>query len=157
MGKHLGSLGTARAERTETFDYLDLPGVRVHPDMTDLLMVDFMLKARSIDENDVSASMAAIHGLFGHLVHPDDFEQFWAAALRGRQSTRDLMGTVYQIVEGLSERPTKRRPASSAGRRSTGRKSKDDLSSRVITRLERSGRPDLALIVTRARGAQRAG
>jgi len=156
MGRHLGNFGTVRPERSDTFNYFDEVDVRVHPDLTDLFLTDFMIRAETIDENS-AAAMTATREFFTLLVHPDDFARFWAAALRNRQMVSDLLGTVYAIVEGMSSRPTVRRSASSAGRRKTGRKSKDDSSSRVIRRLEQAGRPDLALVATQARAAQRAG
>jgi hypothetical protein len=156
MGRHLGRLGKARAARTDTFDYFDLEGVRVHPDLTDLLLFDFMLKADAIDESDEKAAMAATRGLFESLVHPEDFAAFWAASLTNRQTVTDLMATVSTLIEGLTDRPTVRRSDSSRGRRKTERKSRGGSSSRVIRRLEIAGRPDLALVALQAE-EQRAG
>lgn len=155
-GRHLGSLGTERAERDETFNYFTLVDVRVHPDLTDLLLVEFLRRAGQIDENDPGA-MDALMGFFESLVHPDDFKAFWQESLKHRQMVRDLMRTVQQLLEGLSDRPTRGRSGSSAGRPNTARKSRRDSSSRVIRQLEKDGRPDLALVVVQAQEAQRAG
>lgn len=154
MGRHLGKIGKARAEHTETFDFIDEADIRVHPDLTNLLLVDFMFKAKNVDADNVEESMDTLQNLFGNLVHPDDYDRFWAAAIRGRQQVVDLMGVVYHLLEELSERPTKRRSASSPGRRKTGAGSKANSYLRVIHRLEDEGRPDLAVMV---RDAQRAG
>lgn len=157
MARHLGRLGTPRPQREDTFDYFTLEGVRVNPDLTDLLMVDFLVRAQNIDEQDVPAALGATRDFFGSLVHPDDFDQFWQEAVKQRQGVTDLMTTAYDLVEAMSARPTKRRSASSGGRHKTVPKSKPDSSSRVIRQLEKQGRPDLALVVTQARAAQRAG
>lgn len=155
MGRHLGNIGTARPVHDETFNFLDEPDVRVHPDLSNLLLVDFMIAAEKIDaDDDPQGATKMTRDLFTGLVHPDDFDRFWAAARRGRQQVKDLMVVAFTLMEELSERPTKRRSTSSTGRRTTGQKSRGDSSSRVIQRLERQGRPDLAVIV---RDAQRAG
>jgi len=162
MGRNLGELGVARV-RDDTFGWFGNT-IRVGSRVSDLGLIDFLDKADTVgadkgdrmDPAERREAMVLVRDFLRGLVHPDDWQVFWDTALDNGQTMGDLMGLIVAITEKTTSRPTRRRSDSSAGRRSTGGKSKGDSSLRVIKRLERSGRPDLALTVVRAREARRA-
>lgn len=155
MGRHLGELGKKRREG-DTFGWFGLT-VRVGDTFSDLRLIDFLETAGDIPDTDQLAQMRALQGFLRTIVHPDDWEAFWQACLDNGQGVVDLMILVQRLTEESTGRPSKRRPDSSPGRRDRKGKSKVDSSSRVIRRLERHGRPDLALIVDMARAERSAG
>lgn len=147
---HLGTFGVPHADEQDTFTYFDAE-VRVHPDLSDLLLHDFMEQAASIDETD-PAAMTLVKDFIRSMIHPGDFEQFWALAKAKRQNTADVMGIAKGLFAAVTARPTGRQSGSSRGRAATRRKSKAGLSSPVLGRL--SGRPDLQLAVVAAQEAR---
>jgi len=117
-------------------------------DVSDLLLIDFLMRAQTIDEKDMVAAANATQEMFRQIVAETDFERWWSTALRNRQGVEDLLYLLNTLVEGVTGYPTQRRPDSSPGRRGTGRKSRGGSSSpgmSVVRRLERQGRGDLAL------------
>lgn len=169
MGKHLGQLGTRKDTLEVTFGYFDLEGVRVNPGLSEIAVLDFMEAAAGIDlpadgdlKNPTPQMRAAalralplVKNFLREVIHPGDFDAVWAAAKRERQDTQDLMQLAMTLIEKVANRPTGRRPGSSGTPRKTGRKSAAGSSSRVIRRLEKAGRPDLALMVTDVDEARR--
>lgn len=93
-------------------------------------------------------------------VHEDDFPEFWRLALAKGQNSADIMAVCSALIDKVSEastgRPTEPSRSSGPTRRRTGPKSKAKPSSRagsfepasykVIKRLEKAGRADLAEI-----------
>ncbi len=157
--RHLGDLGTVREPLELTFGYFGLV-VRVHPDVGDLDLVEFMMNASGVDEADQVQGMLALGRYLKNLVHPDDWHTFWAAAKGNRQSLKDLMFTAHTILEAVTEEttgfPTGQPSASSGGRQSTAAKSPGGSSSRDTTRQALQllkGRPDLQVAVLRAQEA----
>ena len=151
MSRSLGELGVPKVRAVESFTWFgEEIGIG---NVSDLLMVDFLGRASAIDESDVVAGLALIREAFTQMVAPGDFDRFWKICLREKQDTKDMMRLMQQLVEGLTGRPTKRRSGSSPGRRDGKTKSKRGSSSRaippatVVRRLERQGRPELALMV----------
>jgi hypothetical protein len=160
--KSIGDLGTARDPVDLTFGYFGLV-IRVHPEASDLELVDFMLAAGSIDEGDEVKGSQALGRYLKGLVHPDDWDTFWAAAKGNRQTLTDLMQTAHAVIEAVSGFPTTQPSGSSTGRRSTGRRSRGGSSSvergqretrRAMQLLQ--GRPDLQLVVAEAAEARAA-
>lgn len=156
MSKHLGDFGTERESLDATFGWLGQE-FHVHPDLTDLNLVAFMEQASEIDETDERLAMDLILSQLRGLVHPDDWDEFLALSVAKRQRYLDLMELMKGLMEATAGRPTRRRSDSSSGRRNTKAKSKGSSSSQVIRRLERQGRPDLALTVVQAHDARRTG
>lgn len=135
---HIGRLGTARESVAMTFDYFGLV-IRVHPDASDLELVEFMMAAADIGEVDEVQGMLALSKYLRGLVHPDDWQAFWQASKGNRQNLQDLMTTAQSIVEAVANFPTGQHGDSSPGRTSTVRKSTGGRSSRA--RRARGGGP----------------
>jgi hypothetical protein len=149
----LGSFGKPKAAAPErSFEFFEAT-VRVDPGFGELDFADLMAKARTVDTEGPSG-MGLLVDIVRNMVHEGDFEQFWKIARRERQTVTDLMEIVYAVVEAVAERPTEQPSDSSAGLQSAGPSSTADSSSQVIRRLEQSGRPDLALMVTQAQEAR---
>lgn len=149
MARSLGELGQKKERHADTFTWFGQE-IRIG-NVSDLVLIDFMQKAQGVNEKDIEAGLALVHQAFGQMIHPDDFDEFWAISLREQQDSTDLMQLMQTLIEGVTGRPTKRRSDSSAGRRKGGKKSKRGSSSPdmppVVRRLERQGRPELALMV----------
>jgi hypothetical protein len=150
---YLGDFGSAQPALDLKFGYLGHV-IRVAPDFSELALADFITEAATVDE-DSPAAMGVIHKFAALMVHPEDFDQFWSAALAGRQSTADLLAVISSVMGAVVGRPTQPLSDSSAGQRRTGPKSTPGLSPEVLHRLD--GRPDLQLAVVRAYEAQAAG
>lgn len=146
----LGDFGTPREAYDETFGYFGAT-IRVHPDLSDLALIDFAVMGDSIDEETSGTeAIGAVMSMLRAVVHPEDFDEFWSLSKANRQTVDDLTDVVEKLVVAVTERPTQRPSASSRGQRSTGERSEGDSSSRVVNRLEEQGRPDLALLVQRS-------
>ena len=163
-GKFLGELGQVKAAREDTFGWFGAT-IRVGDGGSDLKLLDFIEHAEDIDATDKQEQLRMVKDFLHSIVHEDDFAEFWRLALANNQSLQDLMAVMIAITEATTNRPTRRRSDSSLGRRATGAKSKRSSSSqepkvdarKVAKRLERSGRPDRALMVVEAAEARRAG
>ena len=163
--RSIGSLGTQKDPVDLNFEYFGLV-VRVHPDVSDLELVEFMMAAADIDETDEVKGMVALSRYLHGLVHPEDWDGFWRAAKGNRQTLTDLMGTAQAIISAVSGFPTGQPSDSAPGRPSTRRKSKaasssqprrprqDSDTGRALQLLE--GRPDLKVIVADAYEAREA-
>lgn len=164
MARHLGDFGTPRPALDDvTFGWLG-KDFRVHPELTDLNLFEFMDRAKNIDEEDEVAAMELVTGQLSGLVHPDDWTAFLRHSIEQRQHYRDLMQLMKGLIEATSDRPTRRRSASQGGRQKTKGKSRAGSSEqgggtakRVQKRLELAGRPDLAAVVMLAEDERRAG
>jgi hypothetical protein len=155
MGRHLGDLGVARA-RDDTFGWFGAT-IRVGESFSDLRLIGFLELAQTIDEADELASMKALRDFLHSIVHPEDWEVFWQGCMDNGQGVVDLITLVRRLTEATSDIPSQRRSGSSTGRRKTKGSSKEDSSSRVIRRLEKRGRPDLAVVVEMARDERSTG
>lgn len=80
---------------------------------------------------------------------PKEQTRFRQTARAKKATLDDLIGVFRQVVEARTDRPTGRPSDSSAGPPATAESSAPDYSL-VQERLERDGRPDLALIVHQA-------
>lgn len=141
----------AEARQEATFDYHGT--WRLNPGLSELSFVDWMEAADQVDEKDVR-NVTMIKGFVREFVHVDDFDQFWAACRANGRNTSDLLALVMQLTEAATGRPTKRRPGSSGGRGTTAAKSTESSSDPALDHL--AGRPDLQLMVVRARRDRRA-
>jgi hypothetical protein len=153
----LGQLGKARAPQPVevepvTFDWFDLNeaagnAVRLADEFNQVELIDLMDVARTLDANDPSA-VAIIKDGFHMVVHPDDFDAFWAEARRNRQTIEDLTGVLTALFEAATDRPTQRQPDSSAGLPATVANSQVVSSSAVSSGpVEPAHRPDLVLLL----------
>jgi hypothetical protein len=114
-------------------------------------MMEFASAAKGGADSDMLSGAAATLDFLRAVIHSDDWERFRKAARDNRaQVARDLMPVVVAAFVQPTERPTSRPSDSSDGPKNTKAKSGAGSSSKVIRRLEKSGRPDLALMVTMA-------
>lgn len=111
------------------------------------------LAQKGMDSSDIE-SVAMIDRLIDQSVRPEDVARFDEVCDRERPDFEELMEFVMGVVAEVTERPTKRPSDSSDGPTSTKDSSSDVSSLPVIARLEQSGRPDLALMVTKAQDSR---
>jgi hypothetical protein len=147
----LGDFGAPMEAPVEedTFGYFGAE-IRVNGDFSDADLADFLEAASEVDEESPSA-MVVLKQFMRTAIHADDFDTFWDLARKNHQTMQDRMAVVYQIMEAIAARPTQRSTDSSGGPQRTAPSSTDDLSSRVLARLD--GRPDLQVIVEDAQRA----
>jgi uncharacterized protein with von Willebrand factor type A (vWA) domain len=116
-------------------------------------MMRFAKAAKSgLDSADMDG-LAAMYDLLEQCIAEKDWARFERAADRARADGDELMGVVTKVMELLAERPTPRSSDSSDGPSIIEPTSTVAGSSSVIDRLEKQGRPDLALLVTQARAS----
>lgn len=113
-------------------------------------LMRFAKVAQSGADTNELAGLAAMYDLLEQCFDADEWQRFQAHADRTHADGDELMKVVSNVFEALSERPTRRPSDSSAGSSSESVRSAVGSSSQVIERLEDQGRPDLALLVTRA-------
>lgn len=150
----MADLGTFGVERpvsgeVDSFGFFGAR-VRVNPAFGELDLADFFEAISSVDDQDTAQALAALKSVFRQCILPEDFDGFWSAAKAHRQGVEDLMEVVVAVVEAVAARPTRRPSDSSDGPSPTRATSAGASSSRAIARLEGQGRPDLALLVSRA-------
>jgi hypothetical protein len=118
-------------------------------------LLRFAKAAKSgLDSSDVDG-MAAMYDLLQQCIVDEEWAVFEQHATTQRADDEDLMDFIKRVMAVLSQRhPTKRPSDSSTGPQSVRPSYGDALSSRVTSRLEQQGRPDLALIVTEAQEAR---
>lgn len=107
------------------------------------------LAKQGVDSDDMEG-LVAIYDLLVNVIAPEDWEAFEQHAVDVRAEGDDLMLVVTQAIEMISSRPTERPSVSSDGPGRTSPSSPGDSSSRVIRRLEKEGRPSIALMVRQA-------
>lgn len=113
-------------------------------------LMRFAHLARTGVDSDDMEGLDAMYALLRQCFTDEAWTKFEDAATRQRADGEELMGVVKQAIEAIAARPTGRPSDSSDGPESTSESSAGDSSSPVIDRLERQGRPDLALIVAQA-------
>lgn len=120
-------------------------------------MMEFASAAQGGADSDLLSGAAAVHSFLRAVVHAGDWERFRATARANKATVKDdLMPVVVGAFTQTTARPTSRPSDSSAGQKRTKKKSEGGSSSRVVKRLEKQGRPDLALMVTMAEEASSA-
>jgi len=128
------------------------------PDQYEWEMMEFASAAKGGADSDMLSGAAAVYTFLKAVIHPEDWDRFRVTARTNRATvTADLMPVVVSAFTQSTARPTGRPSDSSRGPKKTKKKSGDDSSSRVIRRLEKKGRPDLALMVLMADEARSAG
>lgn len=115
IGISLGDLSgpSERGPLVASFTYFG-EQIRVHPDVTEVDMIDFLDDAETVDKDDPKSMLMVKNAARNH-VHPDDFEKFWQLRKANRQGVEQLMGTIWQIVGGLTGKANGQRSASSDG------------------------------------------
>lgn len=150
---HIGNFGVDRPPLEADFGWFGAT-IRVEPNLTDTVLVEFLRKASTI-ENDIGPeAMSAIQDFLSACIHPDDFEEFWQLGRDNRQGIQDLMLVAYGILEVATDRPTPVPAASSGGQPTTPVALTENSSVGVVQRqFEERRRPDLALVVVQAQEA----
>ena len=115
-----------------------------------MALMRFANVAKAGTDSDDVEGLVAMYELLEHCIAPSDWLRFQEHALATAADDKELMGVVRRTIGVLSARPTSRPSDSSDGPTSTAPTSEDDDSLRVVRRLERDGRPDLALMVQMA-------
>lgn len=124
----IGRFGTKHSEIDLDFDWFDKT-VRVNPDASQLTIVEFLDQASEISQSDEVLGARIVMRLLHEIVHPDDFDSFWATAKRERQQTEELMELAKAVMEAIAGFPTGQQSASPAGPSNTRLKSVVDLPS----------------------------
>lgn len=146
----LGDFGVEHPPVDDTFGWFGSE-IRVHPDLSDLAIIDLFSSMATYGKKDTEAgpdALAAMAGVTALLVHPDDVDAFTVLARRHRQTMEDVASLAMELLAALSGRPTQLPSDSSDGQRSTGTRSGDVSSSPALRLLE--GRPDLQAAVVMA-------
>jgi hypothetical protein len=135
-------------------DFFDQP-FRLNPSAEyEWEMMEFASAAQGGADSDLLSGAAAVHTFLKAVIHADDWARFRATAKANHATVKDdLMPVVVKAFTQTTGRPTGRPSASSGGPKRTKKKSGGGSSSRVVRRLEKRGRPDLALMVTMAEEA----
>ncbi len=110
--------GEARQPVTAAFAYFEGTRIRVHPELTELDVVDLLEAADKVSVNDPKAMVMVKDYARSH-IHPDDFETFWRLARKYGQDTTKLMVTCWKILDGITGNPTGGQSGSSDGRPET--------------------------------------
>lgn len=147
----LGDFGSEREPVEESFGWFGAE-IRVHPDLSDLAIVDLFATMASVRQGEAregaEAALGAITGIGQLLVHPDDVGEFWRLTRANRQTMEDIVSLAMNVLAALSGRPTQLPSDSSDGQRSTATRSGGGSSSPALRLLE--GRPDLQAAVVMA-------
>lgn len=151
---HIGDFGTERPPLEATFGWFGNT-IRVEPNLTDTILMDFLSKASGIDDEAGPEAMKAVEDFLASMIHHEDYPTFMQVGRARRQNIEDLMTVAYSILEVATDRPTQA-PADSSDGRSTTRAVSTANSSvpAVKQELERRRRPDLALAVVQAQEAR---
>jgi hypothetical protein len=121
---------------------------RLHPEFGVFALTDWLEEYGELDEKD-PRSVMAIKFYVRMMVDPEQFDAFWILVKKHRQTPQDMMTLSHKLLEGLTGRPIELPSDSSDGQGSTSGSSTGDSSSPVVRRLEKQGRPELALLVRR--------
>jgi hypothetical protein len=109
----LGDLGVVKPKVIDSFGWFGQE-IRINPNLTDIVLMDFAEKAAAIDE-DSPEVMGFVKMQMRLVVYTEDFDAFWSAALENGQDSTDLMAVMKTIVESTAKRPTQLPAGSSAG------------------------------------------
>lgn len=139
-------------DEPNTFVYFGTE-LRTNPGLTDADLLDFMADHAELKDDDPAAA-GILKSFMREVIHPDDFDTFWALARQHRQSTEERVKIMYALIEAaVPGTPTVQSSDSSAGLQRTDESSTDASSLRAQHRLEDKGRADLAVAVLQRREA----
>ena len=147
--------GQVMASQEEERQTVEFSGIRFAiADRIGLMpLMRFAKIAKSDVEADDMEGLAAMYDLLHQCLADDEWDRFEAHADRSRAGAEELMKVVQETIAVIASRPTTPPSTSSGGRPSTNVSSAAESGSVVdsVIRLEKEGRPDLALIVEQAR------
>lgn len=138
---------------------VDFKGLKVQLSdyVSPLALMKFASAAEGGADTDTIEGMAALYEVLQELVSDDQWRAFSKHVTKARASGEDLLDFAGEAMVLLLDRPTEQPSDSSGGLQTIEPSSTADSSSRVIDRFERSGRPDLALLVQRTTESRAAG
>lgn len=132
MAKSIGTLGRARPPLDLEFSYFDQT-IRVHPQATDSVEIEFLEAGRDIDMDELAAidfnkieemseedrlrlirtmgkaQQAGYHAMMAslrRLIHPDDFKTYWDVGVLHGQTVRDRMADIRSLTAAVAEATT---------------------------------------------------
>lgn len=140
-------------------EVVDFKGLKVELSdyVSPLAMMKFASAAEGGGSTDNIEGMAALYEVLQELVADDQWRAFSKHVTKVRADGDALLDFVGKAMVALLDRPTEQPSDSSDGLQTIEPSSTGDSSSRVIDRFERSGRPDLALLVQRTTESRAAG
>jgi hypothetical protein len=157
----LGNFGTERLQVDVDFTFFG-ETIRAHPQAGSASLAEFMANAGEISVDDVARGAKFILDFLRQVIHPEDFDRFWALAKEKRQDPmKDLMPIAEAIIEAITDFPTEPPVASASGPGSAVPKSvvasfsQDKAATDYALRKFR-GRPDLQELVVRQEEAKQA-
>lgn len=165
----IGKFGRRYAKVDLTFEFLD-EEFRANPSASKVALVEFMSSAAEVAINDEVKGAKLIMQLLHEVVHPDDFDRFWALAKAERQDpVQDLMPLCQAVLEAVTGFPTGPSGGSSAGPTPTPQRFEVDLPSEPVpapsipsgaTAADKAlamlrGRPDLQEFVVKQEESER--
>lgn len=176
MSRSLGDLSGDRVERDIEFGYFGAT-FRVHPQASDLDLVEFMLDAQEVEAQDEVASILALGRYLKRIIHPDDFNEFWKTAKDNGQGLTEIVLLGQRIEAAVAGFPTGQPGDSSPGQQSTKPNLKavssqpvgttrsrnktktkqdrvDEATAATFELYGRQGRPDLQFVVKAAEQAR---
>lgn len=127
---------------------------RIADQVSSLALMRFAKVASSGVDADDMEGLAALYDVLEQCIDPGQWAAFQKHADRKRAQSDDLLELVKEVLPRIAARPTGRPSDSSDGPPTQNAHSAGDSSSRVITRLEGRGRPDLALMVQQAQDSR---
>lgn len=155
----LGRFGRAYDRIDLDFDWFEVK-IRVNPSCSKAALIEFLAEAGDVDQADEVRGAKLIMRMMREVVHPEDFDRFWAIAKRERQDPQtDLMPIAQQVIQATSDFPTGQSSASGAGHATTLPRFEVDLPSPGAPGLDpltlqglhlTQDRPDLQVAVLRA-------
>lgn len=152
MTVHIGALGAERGPVDLDFEWFGST-IRVGPDAGDLALLEFLAKARLLDEGDEVGGMELTIEFLRAQIHPDDWDEFYGLARKHRQQMIDMLKVAHTIVRLVTLFPTGRPSDSSSGQRPTDQNSTAASSSAAVSPVDAramtilKGRPDLKMAV----------
>lgn len=137
---------------------------RVNPDLTETMVVDLLEAEVEIDDPNDPTQLVNAKDYVREHIHEDDFDEFWATAVKNRQGVQAIIKVCWKILEKVTDRPTPPPSDFSDGRQHTPTVSPvgvsepvtasapalpttgnmQEIADHFIHKYEAQGRPDLA-------------
>jgi hypothetical protein len=142
MGRNIGQLGRERDPIDLEFTYFDGETIRVHPQASDQVEIEFLEAGRDIDVEALEkldlatlramdeaqqaelmrtmnkaqrAGFKALMTSLRQLIHPDDFDRYWSLGVKHGQQLGDRMADIRAITDAVLEATTDFPPPQRAG------------------------------------------
>jgi hypothetical protein len=147
--RHLGELGTRRDPVDVTFAWFG-ETIRVNPQYSDLLFIEFLDAAATVDMNSRTAAQKATMAFLRDQIHPEDWDKFVALNKANNQQFADMLDLAGGIVKAVAGFPTGRPSDSSDGPQPTKPSSTGASSSVASAMAQLQGRPDLKMAIYQA-------